>query len=394
MFCCNWFYFSPLELFLAIKLVLALIYQTYFYLRYMRVVLCRNKKKDKIAAQYTQDQLPVSVIIAARDESANLREFLPEILTQDYPIYEVIVVNDGADEDTEDLLDEYKQIYPHLRTTFVPQGAKNLSTKKLALTLGIKAAQHEWLLFTDADCVPESKHWIASMARNFTTETEFVLGYGAYLQKDTFINRLITYDTLFHALQYLGFAHTGKPYMGVGRNMAYRKEVFFRKNGFASTLHLQSGDDDLMVNSAANNQNTRVETSLNSITWSIPKKNFRTWYFQKERHLSVSTFYNVKSKFLLFVEPFTRLLFYISFILLFALSLNAEHWYLTAIASVLFLIRFFIQATIINKTSRYYKGRKYYLTLLVFDMILPVISAVIMTFGRMGSKSKYINWKQ
>lgn len=394
MFCCCWFYSSPIEIFLAIILILAFIYQTYFYFRYIRIVLCQNKKQEKISEEYVKDQQPVSVIIAARNESVNLREFLPKVLLQDYPNYEVIVVNDGADGETEDLLKDLSRIYPHLRSTFVPHGAKNLSTKKLALTLGIKAARYEWLLFTDADCAPHSKHWIATMARNFTPETEFVLGYGAYLQEETFINKLITYDTLFHALQYLGFANAGQPYMGVGRNMAYKKEVFFRENGFASTLHLISGDDDLMVNAAANSQNTRIEASLNSLTWSVPKKSFRTWYFQKERHLSVSTFYNAKSKFLLAVEPFTRLFFYASFISLFVLSLCSGNWLMTAIAGILFLSRFIIQTTIVNKTSQYYQGRKYYLTLLLFDMILPVISAFILTFGRIGSKSRYINWKQ
>jgi len=387
------FEFSLTGLILFGVLLLTFISQVYYYLRYIRVVIRNNKREMLGKLDFQKEQLPVSVIICARDELENLRKFLPEILSQNYPDYEVIVVNDGEDEMTEILLRDFKKVYPHLRSTFVPDGAKNLSTKKLALTLGIKAAKNEWLLFTDADCLPESKNWIASMARNFTPNTEFVLGYGAYLQERGFVNRLITYDTLFNALQYLGFAKAGEPYMGVGRNLAYKKDVFFRQNGFASTLHLRSGDDDLMVNHAADKFNTRIETSVDSITWSNPKKLFRSWYFQKERHLSVSTYYKEKSKLSLVVEPLFRGMFYVSFIALIVLSVLMANWLLLGAAALFFVVRFVIQLLIVNKTSQYFGGRKYFLTLLLFDVILPLITMHIMTFGRMGSKAKYISWK-
>ncbi|MBV5343577.1 transmembrane glycosyltransferase, partial [bacterium] len=157
----------------------------------------------------------------------------------------------------------------------------------------------------------------------------------------------ITYDTLFIALQYMGYALKGKPYMGVGRNMAYRKEVFFRMKGFASNLHLRSGDDDLIVNAAANAFNTKVEVSSESVTWSEPNKTLRDWLFQKERHLSVSSFYSSKSKFRLSLEPFMRGLFYLSFI-----SLLIFGNFISMIAAgMLFLIRAISQLVIINKSS-------------------------------------------
>lgn len=385
--------FSLFEIILLVILTISFIYQIIFYFRYLNIVFQNRKSEKKVLIRYRQDYTPVSVIICARDETENLRKFLPEVLTQDYPEYEVIVVNDGGNEDTEALLREYKKVYPHLRSTFVPDGTTNLSTKKLALTLGIKAAQYEWLLFTDADCLPESKLWIAKMARNFVSGVEFVLGYGAYLQEKSFINRLITYDTLFNGLQFLGFAAHGKPYMGVGRNMAYRKEVFFRNKGFASTLHLRSGDDDLMVNHAAHAYNTRVETSAESITLSKPEKSFKNWYYQKERHLSVSTFYRPGSKFSLVFEPFLRGLFYFSFLALVIWASVQYHWILTIAASLLFVIRYITQLIVINRSSRYFGGRRFVLSLLMLDIMLPLITSWIMTFGRMGGKAKNISWK-
>lgn len=378
---------------LGLVLLLTFFFQVLFYLIHMRVVLRNNKLARKGKLEYSKEQPPVSVIICARDETENLRKYLPEVLKQDYPDYEVIVVNDGGNEETEILLRDMKLDYPHLRSTFVPDGTTNLSTKKLALTLGIKAARHEWLLFTDADCVPESKGWIAAMARNFLPGTDFVLGYGAYIQEKGFLSKLITYDTLFLGLQFLGFARKGLPYMGVGRNLAYRKSVFFERKGFASTLHLRSGDDDLMVNHAARKNNTRIETSKDSITWSVQKTNLRSWLYQKERHLSVSVFYRSITKVALFIEPFTRGLFYLTSIAMFvwgALNLN---YVFPAFALLLLLLRYLIQLLVLNKSSKYFGGRTYRLSLLLLDMILPLITLHIFIFGRMGKKSAKLNWK-
>lgn len=393
MFSIYTFTFGYLDVSLFFVFFLIFAYQLYYYLRYINVV-CRNNKKDKARKlSFSQEQPPVSVIICAKDEIANLRDFLPEILIQEYPDYEVIVVNDGNDEETNLLLSDLKKVYPHLRSTFVPDGAKNLSTKKLALSLGIKAARHEWLLFTDADCKPDGNKWIASMARNFTENTEIVLGYGAYFNEKSFINRLITYDTLFNALQYLGFAKRGKAYMGVGRNLAYKKQLFIDQNGFAGTLNLRSGDDDLMVNKATNKKNTHIETSRDSITWSHPNKSFMSWYYQKERHLSVSSFYTDKSRLSVGLEPFMRGLFYALFIALILWSIFTSNWILLSAASFLFLIKWMVQTIIINKASKYFGGKLYFFSLLLFDIFLPLIVLFILSFGRMGSKSKHIVWK-
>ncbi len=383
------FEFTVFELVLLGIFLLTFFYQLYFYLRYLRGVLRLKSKTKKNKVNFLTQQPPVSVIICAKDEADNLRKYLPFFLTQDYPDYEVIVVNDGSVDETEILLNDMKLNYPNLRTTFVPVGATNLSTKKLALTLGVKAAKNDILLFTDADCMPEDKCWIDRMTRNFTPGVEFVLGYGAYMNQKGFINKLITYDTLFIALQFLGFAHAGKPYMGVGRNMAYRKELFFKLKGYASSLHLRSGDDDLIVNQAANKFNTKIEIAPDSLTWSEPKKNFSNWFFQKERHLSVSSHYSEASKFRLAIEPITRGLFYLSFVLSIVFG-NL----ITIIASVvILLVRYTFQLLIINKSSKHFGERKYFFTLLMFDILLPLINLYILSFGRMGSKAKNIKWK-
>jgi cellulose synthase/poly-beta-1,6-N-acetylglucosamine synthase-like glycosyltransferase len=383
------FSFSLFELVLMALLTIAFIHQLYFYFRYINVVLRLNKKEQKGKRVFATAQPPVSVIICAKDEADNLRNFLPAILNQDYPDFEVIVINDGSTDETTDLLKEFREIYPNLRTTFVPVSANIISTKKLGLTLGVKAAAHEWLLFTDADCVPKDKHWIAKMARNFTDDTEFVLGYGAYFHKKGFINRLITFDTLFIALQYLGMAASRKPYMGVGRNMAYRKQTFLDQKGFASTLHLKSGDDDLMVNKAANAKNTRVEISPESVTWSEPNTNYKSWFFQKERHLSVASFYSSLSKFRLSLEPISRGLLYFSLLLLFIFG----NLITICASTALFLIRYIVQLVVVNNAAKHFGENKFYLSLILFDIYLPLVTLYILTIGRTFSREKSVKWK-
>ena len=383
------FSFSLIELIAFGLLLLVFLYQLYFYIRYLNGVLHLRTKIKKGKISFQTEQPPVSVIICAKDESENLRQFLPFVLQQEYPDFEVIVINDGSTDDTENLLNDLSVEYSNLRTTFVPVGANNVSTKKLGLTLGIKAAKNDLLLFTDADCMPEDKCWIARMVRNFTPETEFILGYGAYIEKKGLLNKLITYDTLFIALQYLGMAAARKPYMGVGRNLAYRKETFFAQKGFAATLGLSSGDDDLMVNKASNSRNTRVEISPDSITWSEPNATLRGWLYQKQRHLSVSSYYKGSSKFRLSLEPITRGLFYLSFIA----ALVFGGLIIQIAAGVLFLARIIIQLCVINRSSKYFGGRKYLFTLLLFDIYLPLLSLYILTFKKKSLHGKAARWK-
>lgn len=379
------FQFSWIELIAFAILFVTFVHQIYFYVHYLGGILRQNQRLKKNKVGFNTAKCPISVIIAAKDEEENLRVFLPKVLEQNYPEFEVIVVNDASTDDTSTILDQFKEKYPHLRTTFVPHGTRNISTKKLAITLGVKAAKYDILLFIDADCYPESENWIAQMMRNFNSGTDFVLAYGAYLSKSGFLNRLITYDTLFIAMQYLGMAAAGKPYMGVGRNLAYRKEVFFALKGFSSNLDILSGDDDLLVNKGSTGRNTTIEISKESITLSGPKKRFEDWYYQKMRHLSSAVRYREITKMRLFAEPFTRGLFYLTFIL----ALIFGNLITLSATIFLFLARLATQLIVINSTARLYDKRRYYFLLPVLDMLLPLINLYIMTF----KQKEKVKWK-
>ncbi|MHB9055750.1 MAG: glycosyltransferase [Paludibacteraceae bacterium] len=381
-------YFSLAELGLLAILLIALFIQFYFYIRYFMGIIRQNKRVESGEIEFLKDQPPVSVVICSRDEEENLRQFLPFVLEQDYPDYEVIVVNDGSTDGTEDYLSLLVKQSGKLRTTFVPAEATNYSTKKLGLTLGIKAAKNDLIIFTDADCMPEGKNWLAMMVRNFTPSAEFVLGYGGYLPKKGFLNKLIKYDTLFIAIKYLGMAVAHRPFMGVGRNLAYRKETFFKMKGFATTLNLLSGDNDLMVNRGGTGENTAIEVSPESVTWTEPKTSFRSWFIQKESHLSISERYNNESKRRLFIEVFSRGIFYLAAILLIVFSVLNFNWILLGIAVLFLLIRFVLQMYVINKSAKTLGEQKFYLTILCFDIVLPLISLFILVFGKKKKNGK------
>ena len=191
--------------------------------------------------------------------------------------------------------------------------------KKYALTLGIKSAKKDYLLFTDADCYPTSKNWITAMSSQFTMQKTIVLGYGGYEKiAGSFLNKIIRFETLLTAVQYFSWAKMGHPYMGIGRNLAYKKEVFFDVNGFISHIQVRSGDDDLFINEAANGRNTAISFAPESFTYSRPKTTFKDWFIQKRRHVATAKHYKTVDKLQLGLFYSSQLLFVLLSIVLLA----------------------------------------------------------------------------
>lgn len=265
--------------------------------------------------------VPVSVIICAKNEAENLRNFLPSILEQEYPNFEIIIINDASVDETMDVIEEFQQIDPRIKSVNVENNEAFWANKKYALTLGIKKARFQHLLFTDADCAPQSRNWISSMTSHFQPNTEIILGYGGYFKhKGSMLNKLIRFETLLTAIQYFSYARLGSPYMGVGRNLAYTSTRFYELKGFASHLQVRSGDDDLFVNEAATSANTALCLQQDAITRSVPKNSFSEWIQQKKRHISTAKFYKNKHQFLLGSFYFFRFLFWPVLILMLALQ--------------------------------------------------------------------------
>ncbi len=276
---------------------------------------------------------PVSIVITAKNEYQNLKKNLPLILEQDYPDFEVLVVNDCSDDDTEYLLKKLSEKYSHLKIATIYNNVNFFSGKKFPLSVGIKSAKNELLILTDADCSPASNKWIAQMQSGFNNK-DIILGYGAYESLPGFLNKLIRFDTITIAMQYFSYALNGLAYMGVGRNLAYKKTLFYKNKGFTKHYKINSGDDDLFINEVATRKNIGIEIHPDSITFSKPKKNFSDWCYQKKRHFSTSKYYKLKHKFLLGLYALTQFLFYV--LLVFVIIFCPEQLW---IALAIFIIR-------------------------------------------------------
>jgi len=310
---------------------------------------------------------PVSVIICAKNEDENLIEFLPKIMQQEYPEFEVIVVNDCSYDNTENVVDGLAKTYPNLRKATIKEDPYYKHGKKFAMLVGIKAATHIHLVFTDADCYPASNQWLKEMAMGFTESREIVIGYGAYEKQEGFLNKLIRFDTFIIAVNYFSAAIRNQPYMGVGRNLAYTSQLFFREKGFATHYHLTSGDDDLFVNQAASATNTNICATSNGITYSKPEKTFKQWNIQKTRHLSTGPLYNGATKRKLYFNYFSQYFFYLTLLPL-AFSFKT-----VLLIPIFLLLKAILQTALLNTICKRLNEKDLLAGAMVYELILLFI---------------------
>jgi len=331
--------FWKLTIFFCFCAVLAI--QLFYYLYFFRRLAFYQPPVKKSSQEY-----PVSVIICARDEAHNIAHNLPGILVQKYKTtHEVIVVNDNSTDETKYLLDEFRKMFKNLNPIPLKQEAKMIPGKKFPLSMGIKSAKYEVVLLTDADCVPASELWIQKMQDGYYDEKQIVLGYGTFHKKPGMLNKLIRFETFHSALQYLSFALAGVPYMGVGRNLSYKKELFFNNKGFSAINHIPGGDDDLFINMVANKRNTAIVIEKDAHTLSEAAPTWSIWQKQKFRHYTTSKYYKAKHKFLLGLYSLTQ-------VLLYPFTLAAILFYNWWLALALFALRMIVLGIVWFKSMK------------------------------------------
>lgn len=353
--------------------------QVFFYLFFFsRFAFIKQKKKSR-------KNIAISVIICAKNEAKNLKQFLPSIISQDYPDFEIILINDASNDKSLKVMRAFAKNNDKIKIVDVKNIEAFWGNKKYALTLGIKASKHNFLLFTDADCQPLSKSWITEMSRHFDDKTNIVLGYGAYSKiKNSILNKLIRFETLITALQYFSFAKAGIPYMGVGRNLAYKKAEFFNAKGFMGHMNIRSGDDDLFINQVATKHNTAICYTKNSFTISKPEKTFKNWFKQKKRHVSTARHYKFIHKFLLAGLYLSQMLFWLLGVVLLITS------YKISFVISLLLVRLIIQYVIVGFSTKKL-GEKDVLVLLPFLEICLITFQLVIFIDNLISKSNH--WK-
>ncbi len=306
--------------------IIAIFYQSAIYYYGYRLL---NRHEEDEATYVLKNQSlpePVSVIVCAHNEKENLMRLLPALYAQNYKRFEIVIVNDRSTDGTLDYLLQEKKRHPHLKVVWARFRPNHISGKKYALTLGIRAATYDKLLLTDADCLPSSRDWIRGMSAaldsaalssvtleetNSRKKKLFVLGYSPYEKHKGLLNSFIRYETLHTAALYFSAALAGHPYMGVGRNLAYRKSFFMQKKGFFKHIQVMGGDDDLFVNEHAMHSNTAISLDERTKVYSSPKKTWKEYYRQKTRHLSVGKYYKSFDKKWLGALSFSHIIFWL-----------------------------------------------------------------------------------
>jgi cellulose synthase/poly-beta-1,6-N-acetylglucosamine synthase-like glycosyltransferase len=358
-----------------ISTVFLVVYYLFFWLR----IHLHDRKKTPI-----NRLLPISVVICAKNEEQNILDNLPYILQQDYPKFDVVVVDDDSSDDTYFHLKQLQQNHPTLQVIRLHKNVNFFKGKKFPLSIGIKSTKYAHLVLTDADCKPSSDKWLRHIAELFSDDTSIILGYGKYETYHSLLNMLIRFETMHTAMQYMSFALAGIPYMGVGRNLAYKKEIFYVNNGFSKHYNIPSGDDDLFVNSVATSKNTVVCVHHEAHTVSNPPQTWAEWFKQKTRHISTGKYYKIKHKLILGLYHVFNLLFWSTFIVLCITSNNLY------VVLSLFFVKSMLYLFLMFKNVKVFKEDKLFGLSVFFELLLTIILGIIYV-NKFFSKST--KWK-
>ena len=362
--------------YLQIILLLAVVWElAYHWLFWSKLAL----REPKVYPETTQG---VSVVIAARNEEKQLQKLITTLFEQDHPDFEVMVVNDRSDDNSQTLLEKLQAKYDRLKVHEVKELPQGWTGKKHAVFQGIHRSEKPLILLTDADCLPVSSQWIRQMTGYFADSTQFILGFSPYRKYPGILNQWIQFETLHTGLQYLSSALAQVPYMGVGRNLAYRKELFI-KQGFGGDQTFVGGDDDVFVNQHATGTNTRVNYGAASQMLSEPKKTWKEYFIQKIRHLSAGKRYHIKDQTRLGLFSLATMVGWLLFLYL-LVSNQMKDWIL-----ILFVCRSLSFYSIFTLSGQKLNIKLAYWALPLFDLCYTISYPVV---GLVALTAKRIKW--
>ena len=381
------FFYNRLSFYvLALFIVMLVVQLCIHWFRFSRLAFFKHYPSPKPDEALE----PVSVVVCARDAYEHLTELIPALLSQDYPQFEVVVVNDCSDDETEEYLKDLERREPRIKPVQLRQHLNFFNGKKFPLSMGIKSATYDLLVLTDADCRPTSNQWLRSVVNNYDRGTEVVIGYSRYQRKSGMLNLLMRFDALQNGILYLSSALAGNPYMGVSKNLSYRQRLFFRNKGFIEHYTMEAGDDDVFISQVANKKNTRVQIDADNTVETFPTASSSTWIRERSKRYSTIRMYHAGIRAMMALHYWSQFLFYASFITLFFLSpaftlttdIPYAAYYFPVLA-VLFLIRYGTQMIIYNGASKRLGERGLLSGLILMDFIFAILTPLLRISGRL-----------
>ena len=378
------FFFNKLSFFIllcfGITFIIQLIYHWCVFSK-----LAFYKKKDRAKSD---DQLePVSVVVCARDSYEYLQDLIPVLLTQDYPDYEIVIVNDCSEDETEEWLKDIERREAKIKPVQLRQHLNFFNGKKFPLSMGIKSAKNDLIVLTDVNCLPTNSQWLRSLVNSYGNNTEVVIGYSPYMSKKGLFNQIMRFDAVQYAMQYLSAALNKHPYMGIGTNLSYRKDLFYRHKGFTSHYTTSVGDDDLFVNQVAKGKNTEVLIDAENAILTTPPHKFGMWAHIKSSRYSTIPQYGTRAKASSAIFTWSHFLFYASFIALmlmkpaFALSIGAVYY--IPILAFVFLLRYGSQMIIYHGATKRLGEKGLLPGLIIYDLLFAFLTPILRLMGRM-----------
>ncbi|MGI6073534.1 MAG: glycosyltransferase [Fermentimonas sp.] len=377
------------ELVLGAAFLLLFLVQICFYF-FLYSKPYRLSKKNKSQTVDTESLPSISVVIVSKNDSDQLSKNLPFVLEQDYPNFEVVVVNSGSSDDTDIVLKGAENKYKNIYHTFIPNDADSVNEKKLALTVGIKASKKDYILFTEPYNKPNSKNWLMEFGKQIAKGNEIVLGYsGLVFLKRFFLRRFVAFDNMFLQVQFLSMAIFKKPYMGLGQNMAIRKDIFFENKGFSSILNIDGGEDDIYINNIAKGRKTGVVIAQDGMVTTDSINSFKSWRSFRSKYLYTKKFYRGLGKEVVKIEALSKNLYNIVLILLVALSIISSNVVLLVSTLSIFLLRFLVMLIVLNKNSKLFKAGSFHIDVMFFDFFLPVNNCFFRQYAKSRTRMRH-----
>ena len=381
------FFYNRLSFYILACFVLMLLIQLCIHwIRFSRLAFFKRYPRQKFDSELE----PVSVVVCARDAYEQLTELIPVLLRQNYPNFEVVIVNDCSDDETEEYLKDLQRSEPRIKPVQLRQHLNFFNGKKFPLSMGIKSATYDLLVLTDADCLPSSDDWLRSVVSCYGEHTDVVIGYSPYRYAKGLVNQLIRFDSLQTGMLYLSAALAGKPYMGVGRNLSYRKRLFFENKGFTSHYTTPAGDDDVFISQVANKRNTKVCIDSENTVVATPTSSFWQWVRQRCNKYSTIKMHRGDTRSFMALHYWSQFLFYGCFVALFFLSpaftlgldLPYQAYYFPVLV-FLFLLRYGSQLILYGGAAKRLGEHGLLAGLLLWDAFFAVATPLFRITGRM-----------
>ncbi|ADB40067.1 glycosyltransferase [Spirosoma linguale] len=383
----------------------------YIFFVYTKTAFYRHPDRNYAVLSYnsadyyseSDDQQGVTVIVCARNELANLKELLPLLNNQDYPTFEILVMDDRSTDGTYAYLENDIPELSRVRAIRIDKEHQHVTPKKYALTIAIKKARYPTVLLTDADCRPASLNWLTEMTEPLIFGSkDITIGFSPYEYYPGLLNLLIRSETLFTAIQYFSLALSGRPYMGVGRNMAYRTDLFFANKGFYTHMNVVGGDDDLFINEVATRSNTFVCLAPDTFVWSKPKTTWAEWRQQKRRHLNVGKYYKTGNKVRLGLLTGSHVLSWaMALVVGLLVVVHALHWYsfssdewlLLLVSTGAFILRQLAFWVIVGRISHRLAHTVHWSFIPFMDLLMAVYYGLAGLKTLFNRRKKQIYWR-